>query len=93
MQEKFPLKPLTEKEIDEVIRFFSNLEDLNVLEETAFHQIMFNYGRMRARGNRIEKAEQYLLRRQIKTEERYKEMKQREFETGLFDYPSRFALS
>ena len=86
MEKTFVMKPLTEDEINEVVSFFKDLQSIETLEQTKFPRILFNYGRLRRQGKRIEKAEQYLLRQEIKMAEWYKARKEREFEDWAFDF-------
>ena len=79
-------KPLTEEEIEEVYKFFSDVDDVKVLDELKIPKIIQNYGRLKSKGRKIEKAEEYLKLCKFRREETYKEKKEREIENWLFDY-------
>ena len=76
------LKPLTEEEKSLVRNYFSTWDCGGVSE---WH-IWFNYGRMRAHGERIEKAEDYLSRKVKERMDAYKSSKEMEILRGLQDY-------
>lgn len=76
------IEPLTEEEKSEVIEYFKNSNNLNELNS----KIWFNYGRMKAFGEKIDVADKYLEDIRKRKQTNYRFFKENEMKEKLEEY-------